>query len=84
MFTECSLKVCLQERSEEASACYEHVTRLQTNSAEAFANLGNAYKDASHQEEAIEAYRQALAIRPDYPAVLGNLVHTLQVGEQLA
>ncbi|KAK3252722.1 hypothetical protein CYMTET_38002 [Cymbomonas tetramitiformis] len=68
----------LQNRNDEACACYEHVTRLQPDSAESHANLGNAYKDTARQEQAILAYQQALALKPDYPAALANLVHSLQ------
>lgn len=32
-------------------ACYEHVTRLQPESADGFGNLGNAYKDSAQQEQ---------------------------------
>nr|GEW86033.1 probable UDP-N-acetylglucosamine--peptide N-acetylglucosaminyltransferase SEC [Tanacetum cinerariifolium] len=46
--------------------------------AEAHANLASAYKDSGHVEAAIKSYRQALAIRPDFPEATCNLLHTLQ------
>ncbi|KAI3742260.1 hypothetical protein L1987_59940 [Smallanthus sonchifolius] len=46
--------------------------------AEAHANLASSYKDIGHVEAAIKSYRQALAIRPDFPEATCNLLHTLQ------
>ena len=37
------------------------------------------YKDLGALQEAIAAYRQALALRPDSPNVFCNLVHSLQM-----
>ena len=48
--------------------------------AEGHANLASAYKDATRQDVAIASYRNALALRPDFPEAFANLVHSLQVG----
>ena len=72
------LSAHLQGRAAEAIACYEHVALLQSESAEAHANLASCYKDAARQDTAITSYRRALQLRPDFPEAFANLVHSLQ------
>jgi predicted O-linked N-acetylglucosamine transferase (SPINDLY family) len=48
----------------------------------AYAN-GNALRRAGRLPEAIAAYRQALAIKPDYPAAMVNLASALHLARQL-
>jgi len=70
--------VWLQGRVQEAIACYEHVSLLQSESPEAHANLASAYKDAARPDTAITSYQWALQLRPDFPEAFANLVHSLQ------
>jgi tetratricopeptide (TPR) repeat protein len=53
-----------------------------STAAEAYNDLGNALADHAQWARAIDAYQQALAIKPDSPDVLNNLgmVH-LQLGQ---
>jgi tetratricopeptide (TPR) repeat protein len=44
---------------------------------------GNALRRAGRLPEAIVAYRQALAAKPDYPAALVNLASALHLSGQL-
>lgn len=46
--------------------------------AEAHANLASAYKDSGLSESAIQSYRHALLLRPNFPEAFCNLLHTLQ------
>lgn len=50
----------------------------QPQSPEAYANLASAVKDCGRHDEAIGSYRQALALRPDFPEAFANYVHSLQ------
>jgi len=54
---------------EEAAEAFARI-----NSAEAAFNMGNALVKARKYAEAIDAFRHALAERPDYPAARQNLV----------
>lgn len=44
-----------------------------------YSNLGNALKDLGQLPEAVEAYRQALAVRPDLAIAHCNLGHALML-----
>ena len=46
---------------------------LVANSAEAYSNQGNMFKEHGRLDEAIESYRLALAINPDYAEAYGDL-----------
>ena len=46
--------------------------------AEARSNLGNALKDTGRLDEAIAAYRQAVALAPDNAVAHSNLVYAMQ------
>lgn len=69
-FEDLSWKGAAQYRSGEYEAAAE--TYGQLNSAEGFYNQGNALAKAGQLEEAITAYEQALAKRPDYPEAAQN------------
>jgi len=58
-----------------AIEAFEAAVRLRPYWAAAHLQLGLAYAAADRREEAVEAYKQALAIRPDDPDTLGALVH---------
>lgn len=61
-------------------SCFlNRVCAVQPDVAEGHANLASAYKDATRQDVAIASYRNALALRPDFPEAFANLVHSLQV-----
>lgn len=50
---------------------------MQSESAEAHANLASAYKDAARHDNAIQSYQKALKYRPDFPEAFANYVHSL-------
>ena len=45
---------------------YKEKVRENPDDAEAHYNLGNAYYDLGRHQEAIESYKQAIRIDPDY------------------
>jgi Tetratricopeptide repeat/Glycosyltransferase family 9 (heptosyltransferase) len=47
------------------------------NSPESFYNLGNSLADNRQLDEAVTAYRQAIALRPDYLQAVANLGNAL-------
>jgi len=57
----------------EAKQFLEQWVLFEPLNAEAYNNLGLAYKKTGDRERAREHYRKALAIRPDYPETLNNL-----------
>ncbi|KAK6161641.1 hypothetical protein DH2020_005022 [Rehmannia glutinosa] len=71
-------------RVNEAIQDYLHAIAIRPTMAEAHANLASAYKDSGHVEAAIKSYKQALVLRPDFPEATCNLLHTLQIGLNIA
>ena len=69
-FDDLSWKGAAQYRAGDFEGAAE--TYGQLNSAEGFYNQGNALAKAGQLEEAIAAYEQALAKRPDYPEAAEN------------
>ena len=49
------------------AAVLKQVVKIRTNSADAHLNLGNAYFDLGNYEGAIEAYKKAIRIDPNWP-----------------
>ena len=45
--------------------------------AEAYANLAAVHKDCGRVTEAIQLYRKALELRPDFGEAVANLTHCL-------
>ena len=60
--------------TDEARASYRAaIEAREGQAAEAWYNLGLLERDAGQPEAAIEAYRNAIEVRPDYPAAWNNL-----------
>ena len=72
----------------EAEAAFEEVTKLEPteafnaykkaltiipNYAEAYNNMGTAFKGIGQLEDAIAAYNKALELKPNYAAICNNL-----------
>lgn len=58
---------------DQARPILEQWVLLEPRNAEAYNNLGVAYKKTGDRERAREHYRKALAIQPEYPEALNNL-----------
>lgn len=54
-------------RFEEAAACHERATQLLGDRDEAFLNLGYVRRAQGRYAEAVDAFRKALEITPDFP-----------------
>jgi tetratricopeptide (TPR) repeat protein len=55
-----------------AIAAYERAVRLNRKFAEAWSNLGNAYRQAGRREEALDAYDAAIRAKPEFAAAHCN------------
>ena len=62
---------------ESALACFQRLVRLSPNAFEAHYLLAHASQQAGHNEQAEQAYRSALALRPDDPASALHLAEVL-------
>ncbi|OWK41909.1 tetratricopeptide repeat protein [Fimbriiglobus ruber] len=67
-----------QGNYDEAIACFRKAADLRPR-ADAFNNLGNAYRDACLYDAAETSLRQALRLNPDHADALYNLGRTLSV-----
>jgi tetratricopeptide (TPR) repeat protein len=68
------------ERDElvEAEALYEKALRIDADCFEACFNVGNIHHDLARYDDAVTAYRDALAINPGYPEAHFYLAVTLE------
>jgi len=57
---------------------FEQVTKIFSQSATAYNNMGNIYLLLNQNEKSIESLKQALAINPEFVAALTNLGQTYQ------
>lgn len=57
---------------------FEQVTKIFSQSATAYNNMGNIYLLLNQNEKSIESLKQALAINPEFVAALTNLGRTYQ------
>ncbi len=73
------LGVCAygMRRYDEACEHYRHALRT-SKSPLVYNNLGAALKESGRLDEAIEAYGQALLLKPDYPEAYCNLGNALK------
>ena len=62
---------------ESALACFQRLVRLSPNAFEAHYLLAHASQQAGHNEQAEQAYRSALALRPGDPASALQLAEVL-------
>ena len=69
----------------EAISAYEKATKIEPNSAEAWAGLASANGRAMYPEKAIVAYEKAISLNDSDPQVLGGYAWELKtVGDQQA
>ena len=54
-------------RTAEAAAGFRAAVSVQPDGAEAYYNLGIAYKDQGRHHDSLDAYDAALALRPTFP-----------------
>jgi len=62
---------------DEAINNYIQALKIRPDYAEAYYNMGNAWKDKCALAEAIDNYKKAITIRPDYAAAYNNMGVTL-------
>jgi predicted O-linked N-acetylglucosamine transferase (SPINDLY family) len=55
-----------QGRHDEANASLQTVMRFEPKSAEAYYCVGQAFRDSDHHEQALDCFRKALALKPEY------------------
>jgi Flp pilus assembly protein TadD len=70
-------------RPEEAAQTCRSVLRTQRNNAEALQVLGHALSDSGQADAAIEAYRNALQLKPLLPDIRNNLGTALRQANRL-
>ena len=68
---------------EEAIDAYKKTISLKPDYAEAYSNMGVAYRNMGKPDEAIDAYKKAISIYPDYAEAYNNLGNVLQNTGQL-
>ena len=69
----------------DPASLYAYILRWEPRSAKMHNNLGMAYADAGRWEDAVRAYRAAIALSDEYPQTHHNLGNVLlQRGEQVA
>ncbi|HXP92802.1 MAG TPA: tetratricopeptide repeat-containing glycosyltransferase family protein [Candidatus Binatia bacterium] len=56
-----------------AVLAYEDATRINPRFAEAWSNLGNAYRQLGRRDDALRAYEAAIRAKPNFAAVYCNL-----------
>src|ERR1043166_394771 len=64
-------------RYAEAEEQYRLATKIAPDDARAFAGLGNVFVDQGRFVDAIDSYKQALKVKPDYNAALLPLAFSL-------
>ena len=62
-----------------AIACLHHALKQQPNFVEAWHNLGCMWMMQGDMSKAQDCFEQAIALKPDFPQVHGNLGHVLEV-----
>ena len=66
-------------RTAEAAAGFRAAVSVQPDGAEAYYNLGIAYKDQGRHRDSLDAYNAALALRPTFPEASFNAGRALQM-----
>ena len=66
-------------RTAEAAAGFRAAISVQPDGAEAYYNLGIAYKDQGRHRDSLDAYHAALALRPTFPEASFNAGRALQM-----
>lgn len=63
-------------RVDEAIACYEQLLTLDPGFIKGWHSLGAIYSVRMHYEQALECFKKAYALDPDYPFLLGTMLLT--------
>jgi tetratricopeptide (TPR) repeat protein len=72
-----------QEKIDEALEYGARLTRIGADNPDSYLLMGNAYSAAGRYEDAINAYKKALALAPEHAGALSGLAHNLKtVGKQ--
>jgi tetratricopeptide (TPR) repeat protein len=69
-----------RERPREAVGYFRVAVAIRPASDQAYMNLGNALRDSDDAEGAIAAFRQCLALKPNYPAAKDLILALIQRG----
>ena len=69
-------------RTAEAAAGFRAAVSVQPDGAEAYYNLGIAYKDQGRHRDSLDAYHAALALRPTFPEASFNAVVVLTLASR--
>jgi tetratricopeptide (TPR) repeat protein len=72
-----ALALRMAGRPQESQAVLEDLIRRQPNHAGLHFSLGNSFSQQKQFGDAVKAYSQAVALRPDYPEALTNLGRVL-------
>jgi tetratricopeptide (TPR) repeat protein len=56
-----------QQKHQEALECYQKALKVDSRSDKIYYNLGILYFDLGEKAKALEAFRTALRLRPDFP-----------------
>jgi Tfp pilus assembly protein PilF len=73
----------VQNRLDEAVACYQAAARLRPNLVETHYNLGNVLRLQGKLDEAVACYRQTIGLKPDHAEALNNLGNVLRAQGKL-
>ena len=74
-----AMRLVLAHDLRGAENLYRQILMQQPADAQAHFRLGNIYIASSRYDAAIDAYRKAIALRPDYADAYGNLGNALAV-----
>ena len=67
------LKLYNENRFNEAAESFKHIVARDRTNADAYYYLGNSYFRMYRYKDAINAYRKAIEIKPDYLLAYNNL-----------
>lgn len=78
-----SLKFCLSWHNDRSAHFCNMAIKSNPALSEAYSNLGNVYKERNQLKEALENYRYALRLRPDFIDGYINLASALVAAQDL-
>lgn len=72
-YFEFALQCRREGRNREAISYFERVVRIDPNNYPAWNNMGNAHNDVGNPDAAVECWRNAVNVRPDYAIAWHNI-----------